>query len=29
MTTATTRRGWPVQSTTANLTPFKWITGQV
>ncbi|WIK82180.1 M15 family metallopeptidase [Micrococcus lylae] len=29
MTTPTTRRGWPVQSTTANLTPLSWITGQV
>ena len=29
MTTATTRRGWPVQSTTANLAPLSWITGQV
>lgn len=29
MTTPTTRRGWPVQSTTTNLTPLTWITGQV
>lgn len=27
--TATTQRGWPVQSTTDRLTRFPWITGHV